>query len=71
MMLVLSLLIVATLVLGFYSVDEVTGGVTQALSGAGAVYVLVFLLVLLVGWVFWRKRRATAQAKRSGASDSH
>ena len=57
MMLVLFLLIVATLVLGLYSVDEVTVGITQTLSRSGAVYALLLLVVLLVGWWVWKKRR--------------
>ena len=57
MMLVLFLLIVATLVLGLYSVDEVTAGITQTLSRSGAVYALLVLVVLLVGWWVWKKRR--------------
>lgn len=71
MMLVLSLLIVATLVLSFYSVAEVTETITQALSGVGAVYALVLLLVLLLAWVLWKKRRAAARAQQGAAPDSH
>ena len=68
MMLVLSLLIVATLVLSFYSVDEVTAGVTQALSGAGALYGLAALVILVVVWAVWKKRRAAARAPQDGAT---
>jgi len=44
---------------------------TESLSGPGAVYALVFLLVLLVGWVVWKRRRTAAQAQQGGAPLSH
>ncbi len=61
MMLVLSLLILATLVLSFYSVDQVTAAAAQMLSGTGRLALLA-VLVPLVGWLIWKKRRASASA---------
>jgi len=67
MMLVLSLLIVATLVLSFFSVDEVTAGLTQALSGTGALVGLGIMLVLVALLLVWKKQRAAARARHGGA----
>jgi len=64
MMLVLSLLIVATLVLSFYSVDEVT----QVLFGTGAVYALAVIVVLAILLMVWKKRRAAAKVQQDGAT---
>ena len=61
MMIVLSLLILATLLLSFYSVDQVTSGAAQWLSGAGGLVLMAALAVLMV-WLVWRKRRAGARA---------
>lgn len=61
MMIVLSLLILATLVLSFYSVDQITAGAAQWLSGAGGLVLLAAVAVLVVRLV-WRKRRAAACA---------
>lgn len=61
MMLVLSLLIVASVLLSFFSVDEMAAGITQALSGSDAVYALLGLLalvLLLLGWRVWKRRAA-------------
>jgi hypothetical protein len=59
MMIVLSLLILATLVLSFYSVDQITAGAAQWLSGSGGLALLAAVVVLVV-WLVWRKRRAAA-----------
>ncbi|WP_309375508.1 hypothetical protein [Rhodoferax sp.] len=61
MMIVLSLLILATLLLSFYSVDQLTAGAVQWLSGADGLVLLVAVAVLVV-WLVWRKRRAAACA---------
>jgi len=66
MMLVLSLLIVSTLVLSFFSVDEVTAGLTQALSGTGALVGLGIMLVLVALLLVWIKQRAASRARRGG-----
>ncbi|OQW89243.1 MAG: hypothetical protein BWK72_04670 [Rhodoferax ferrireducens] len=67
MMLVLSLLIVSTLVLSFFSVDEVTAGLTQALSGTGALVGLGIMLVLVALLLVWKKHRAASRARHGGA----
>jgi hypothetical protein len=61
MMIVLSLLILASLVLSFYSVDQITSGAAQWLSGAGGLVLLAAAAVVVV-WLVWRKRRAAVCA---------
>lgn len=60
MMIVVLLLILVTLVLRFYSVDQLTSDPVQWLSGVGGLAVMAGVAVLVI-WLVWRKRRPGAR----------